>query len=37
LNDAIRRDNFVGFKVDKLPILKDRKQEKEARKLMRKF
>jgi hypothetical protein len=37
LNDAIKKDNFVGFKVDKLPILKDGKHAKQARKLMRKF
>jgi hypothetical protein len=32
LNDAIRRDNFVRFKLDKLPILKDGKHAKQARK-----
>jgi hypothetical protein len=31
LNDAMRRDNFVGFKVDKLSILKDGKHAKQAR------
>jgi hypothetical protein len=37
LNDAIRRDNFVRFKFDRLLILKDGKQAKQARKLMRNF
>jgi len=33
LNDAIKKDNFVGFKVDKLPILKDGKACKTSKKI----
>lgn len=33
MNDAIKKDNFVGFKVDKLPILKDGKACKTSKKI----
>ncbi len=30
VNDATKRDNLVGFKVDRLPTLKDGEQAKQA-------
>jgi hypothetical protein len=37
VNDATRRDNLARFKVDRLPPLRDGKQAKEARELMRRL
>jgi len=37
VNDAARRNNFARFKVDRLPTLKDGKQAKQARELMKGF
>jgi hypothetical protein len=35
VNDVVKRDNFVGFRVDKLPNLRVGKQIKQVGELMR--
>lgn len=35
MNDTTRKDNLVGFRGDRLPILKDGEQAKQEGKLMR--